>query len=646
MPKNSKKSTKATKTTAAKAGDKTKKAPASKASAPAKKSEAKKTVATAAKKPAATGAKGKKQPVRITEVVLRDGHQSLLATRLRTEDLLPACEVLDDAGFWSMESWGGATYDACLRFLGEDPWERLRTIKKAMPKTPQQMLLRGRNLLGYRPYGKDVVRAFVERAHSEGIDVFRIFDAMNDPRNLEEAVAAARDSGAHAQATLSYTRSPVHDLEYWSNFAGQLADMGAHSLCIKDMSGLLPPLEVGDLIAGIKKNAKLPVHLHCHATTGFSTPTLLKAIEAGADGVDTSISSMSMTYGHTPTETMLAMLEGSNWDPGIDRRALEPVAEHFKQVRERYAKFEGVLKGVDPRIFDAQVPGGMLTNMENQLKAQNGLDRLGEVLNEIETVRKDLGYLPLVTPTSQIVGSQAVVNVLSGKRYGTLTAETQGVLRGDYGRTPVPVSEELKARVSAEDSFEPEDGELESLRDAAHSLLQEEGKKVEDFHIDELTFSLAMFKQPTQYFVANHGDASAFEEAPLEVVEVKANTYSVAVDGTSYRVEVNAAGETTKITAGTSAPAPASAQAQPAAAAPAAASTGPATPQTAELAGTLVKWHIAPGQRVEAGQPVAVLEAMKMEMDVSAVRSGEVVRLGFSAGDKVAQGDTLFETKD
>ena len=587
-----------------------------------------------------------KRPIRLTEVVLRDGHQSLLATRLRTEDLLPACKILDKAGFWSVESWGGATYDACLRFLGEDPWQRLRAFKKAMPNTRQQMLLRGRNLLGYRPYAPDMVRAFVEHAHSQGVDVFRIFDAMNDPSNLETAIQAAVDCGAHAQATLSYTKSPVHDLDYWARLAVRLADMGAHTLCIKDMSGLLAPLEVGELVARIKDAAELPLHLHCHATTGFSTPTLLKAIEAGAEGVDTAISSMSMTYGHTPTETLLAMLEGSDYHPGIHRRELKPVAEHFRAVRSRYAGFEGVLKGVDPRIFDAQVPGGMLTNMENQLKAQNALDRIDEVLEEIEIVRKDLGYVPLVTPTSQIVGAQAVVNVLAGERYKNLTAETQGVLRGDYGRTPAPVSKELQKRVSAEDSFEPAEAELEQRREDARALLKEKSKSEADFNLDELTFSLAMFKQPAEYFVANStkgkGNADAFEEPPLEVAEVAPNTYAVEAEGKIYTVKVSAAGEVAQITPAGSQPAKGQ-ETQVQASSPAPFTNAAAVSQQAELAGTLIKWLVQPGQKVAAGETVAVLEAMKMEMDISAVAGGVVTSLAIEVGAKVAQGDLLFE---
>jgi oxaloacetate decarboxylase alpha subunit len=357
------------------------------------------------------------KPLGITEVVLRDGHQSILATRLRLADMLPIAATLDDVGYWSIESWGGATFDSCIRYLGEDPWERIRALKKAMPKTKQQMLFRGQNILGYRHYADDVVEKFVERAHVNGIDVFRIFDAMNDVRNLQTSIKAAVRVGAHAQGTLSYTESPVHSLEGWLTMAKQLEDMGAHSLCIKDMSGLLKPYDAAELISRLKETVSLPIALHCHATTGLSLATQMKAIDSDIDVIDTSISSMSMTYGHSPTETIAAIVEGTPRDSGLNVEKMAEVAAYFRDVRQKYAEFEGSLKGVDARILTAQVPGGMLTNMENQLKEQGASDRFDDVLIEIPKVRKDLGYIPLVTPTSQIVGTQAVLNILTGERY-------------------------------------------------------------------------------------------------------------------------------------------------------------------------------------------------------------------------------------
>ena len=388
-----------------------------------------------------------RQPLGITEVVLRDAHQSLLATRMRIEDMLPIAEKLDQVGFWSLESWGGATFDACIRYLGEDPWERLRAFKKAMPNTPQQMLIRGQNILGYRHYADDLVEKFIERAAVNGVDVFRVFDAMNDMRNLETAIKAVRNQGKHAQGTLSYTISPVHTIDSWLALARQIEDMGADSLSIKDMAGLLRPYTAFELVSRLKETVQIPIHMQCHATTGLSTPTYLKAIEAGIDNIDTAISSMSMTYGHSPTETVVSILHEQPGDTGLDIVLLEEIASYFREVRKKYAKFEGALRGVDSRILVAQVPGGMLTNLENQLREQNASERLDEVLNEIPHVRKDLGYIPLVTPTSQIVGTQAVLNVLTGKRYKSVTKETEGVLKGEYGATPAEVNSELQEKV-------------------------------------------------------------------------------------------------------------------------------------------------------------------------------------------------------
>ena len=388
-----------------------------------------------------------KKPLGITDVVLRDAHQSLVATRMRIDDMLPIAEKLDQVGFWSLESWGGATFDSCIRYLGEDPWERIRRFKEAMPNTPQQMLFRGQNILGYRHYADDLVDKFVERAAVNGVDVFRVFDAMNDPRNLETAINSVRKQDKHAQGTMSYTISPVHTIDSWLDMARTIESMGADSLCIKDMAGLLKPYVAFDLITKLKQTVQIPIHMQCHATTGLSAPTYLKAIEAGIDNVDTAISSMSMTYGHSPTETIVASLDGTKWDTGLDINLLEEIASYFREVRKKYVKFEGSLKGIDSRILVAQVPGGMLTNLENQLREQNAAKKLDEVLEEIPKVREDLGFIPLVTPTSQIVGTQAVLNVISGERYRNITKETEGVLKGEYGATPAPMNQKLQAKV-------------------------------------------------------------------------------------------------------------------------------------------------------------------------------------------------------
>ena len=387
------------------------------------------------------------RPLGITDVVLRDAHQSLLATRMRLDDMLPIAAQLDQVGFWSLETWGGATFDACIRYLGEDPWERIRELKKAMPNTPQQMLFRGQNILGYRHYADDVVAKFVERAAHNGVDVFRVFDAMNDMRNLEVALKAVKEVGKHAQGTISYTLSPVHTMDTWVEMGKRIEDTGADSIAIKDMAGLLTPYTGYDLVTRLKSACAIPLQLHCHATTGLSTATILKCVEAGIDNVDTSISSMSMTYGHSPTESVVAMLEGTGRQTGLDIVKLAEIAAYFREVRKKYAAFEGSLRGVDARILVAQVPGGMLTNMESQLKEQGAADKMDEVLAEIPRVRKDLGYIPLVTPTSQIVGTQAVINVLTGERYKSISRETAGVLKGEYGATPAPVDAELQIEV-------------------------------------------------------------------------------------------------------------------------------------------------------------------------------------------------------
>ncbi len=380
----------------------------------------------------------------VTEVVLRDAHQSLLATRFRYHDMEAALKDLDSVGFWSVESWGGAIFDSCIRYLGEDPWERIRKIKSMMPNTPQQMLLRGQNLLGYKHYSDDVVNKFVECSKKNGVDVFRVFDALNDPRNMHQALQAVIAVEGHAQGTISYTTSPVHTIDLWLDLAKNIQDMGAHSLAIKDMAGLLKPYVAFELVSRLKDELEIPIHMHCHATTGMSVATGVKAIEAGLDNIDTSISSMSMTYGHTPTETLISILDGTNRETGLNIEKLTPIAEHFQKVRKKYKNFEGSLRGVDARILASQVPGGMLTNLENQLKAQDSIERFDEVINEIPKVREDLGFIPLVTPTSQIVGTQSVINILSGSRYSTVTNEVKSLLKGEYGATPAPVNKDLQ----------------------------------------------------------------------------------------------------------------------------------------------------------------------------------------------------------
>ncbi len=457
--------------------------------------------------------------IAITDVVLRDAHQSLFATRLRLDDMLPIAAALDDVGYGSLECWGGATFDACIRFLGEDPWLRLRELKKAMPKTPLQMLLRGQNLLGYRHYADDVVERFVERAVKNGMDVFRVFDAMNDPRNMKAALQAVRSHGAHAQGTLSYTTSPAHTLQTWLDLTEQLLETGVDSIAIKDMSGILTPMAAFELVSEIKKRFEVRLHLHCHATTGMAEMALLKAIEAGVDGVDTAISSMSATYGHPATEALVATLAGTKYDTGLDILKLESIAAYFREVRKKYHAFEGQLKGYDSRILVAQVPGGMLTNLESQLKQQNAADKLDQVLAEIPRVREDLGFIPLVTPTSQIVGTQAVLNVLTGERYKTIAKETAGILKGEYGHTPVPVNAALQARVlegAAPVTCRPADllkPELAELEADVRRQAQEKGIQLAGNAIDDV-LTVALFPQPGLKFLENRHNPAAFEPVP------------------------------------------------------------------------------------------------------------------------------------
>ncbi len=610
------------------------------------------------------------RPLAITDVILRDAHQSLLATRMRIEDMLPIAPQLDELGLWAVESWGGATFDACIRYLGEDPWERIRKLKAAMPGTRQQMLLRGQNLLGYRHYADDLVNCFVERAAENGVDVFRVFDALNDMRNLGTAIAAVRKQGKHAQGTISYTVSHLHTMELWVDLGRRIQDMQADSLCIKDMAGLLKPYVAFELVSRLKEALDIPIHMQSHATTGMSTATYLKSIEAGIDNLDTAISSMSMTYGHSPTESLVAILQGTERDTGLDISRIEEVAAYFRQVRKKYAAFEGSLRGVDSRILVAQVPGGMLTNLESQLGEQNALHRLDEVLEEIPRVREELGVIPLVTPTSQIVGTQAVINVVTGERYKTITREAAGVLKGEYGATPAPVNAELQARVLAgaepvtcrpADLLEPE---LERIRDELESLAESDSIRLAEHEIDDV-LTYALFGQTGLRFLRERDNPSAFEPPPGEAASAneavgapapashpdpqdeaqdeaqdkmqsaqsgRVEQYSVRVDGRTYQVQVSAGGEL--------------AQVEPVADAghplPSASVGGQAgRVLRAALAGNVFKVLVTPGDQVNTGDVLLVLEAMKMETEIVCAQPGTVSQVHVQEGDKVSVEDPL-----
>ena len=515
-----------------------------------------------------------------------------------------------------------------------------------MPKTKQQMLLRGQNLLGYRHYADDVVEKFVERAHANGVDVFRIFDAMNDVRNLETAVKSAIKVGAHAQGTISYTVSPVHNLALWLDMAKRLEDMGVHSICIKDMAGLLKPYDCEALITGLKETVNVPIAMQCHATTGLSTATYQKAVDAGIDMLDTAVSSMSMTYGHTATETMVSIVEGTARDTGLDIEKLAEIAAYFREVRKKYAQFEGSLKGVDARILIAQVPGGMLTNMESQLREQGAEDKFDEVLLEIPRVREDLGFIPLVTPTSQIVGTQAVLNVLTGERYKSITKETAGVLKGEYGATAAPVNKELQTRVlegAQAITCRPADviaPELVKLEEELDVLIEQKSLRIAKDKVDDV-LTYALFPQVGLKFIENRDNPSAFEPAPTgEIAVVDATSaeplagdaaaYKVRVEGQVYHVEVADNGEVSRISAASSSPASAPAQ------------VGEGTDIAAPLSGNILKIVVAQGQQVNEGDVIVILEAMKMETEVRSALSGVVRQVIAKEGDGVQAGQTMM----
>ena len=613
--------------------------------------------------------------VRISDLVLRDAHQSLHATRMTTADMLPICNKLDSAGYWSLEAWGGATFDSCIRFLNEDPWERLRSLHKALPNTPIMMLLRGQNLLGYRHYADDVVDAFVKAAADNGVGVFRIFDALNDPRNLKRAADAAKKTGKHVQMAISYATTPYHTIEKYAELAKTYTEFGADSICIKDMAGLLKPMEAFDLVTAIKKKTSIPINIHTHATTGLSVATLLKAAEAGADILDTAISSMSMGTSHSPTETMVEIFLGTEMDTGLDINLLLEIAAYFREVRKHYAQFESSFLGADTRILVSQVPGGMLSNLENQLRDLKASDKMDAVLKEIPIVQKDCGYIPLVTPTSQIVGTQSVFNVLFG-RYKKLTAETRDLLIGRYGKTPAPCNEELvkialaEAKLDKPVTARPADlipNELDKIK--AEAKENGAGNSIEDV----LTY--AMFPKVAPKFFKERSKGPVVFTAPAAEKKVagsaSSGSYTVTVNGTDYAVsssngtftvngtayavsvkENASSASTQKTTAAASASTaskPAAQQpAAPTAYKPAAASSSAAsnsgTRLLAPVTGTLLRYTVAEGAKVSEGQTVMMLESMKMELEINAHKAG-VIHFVTAAGAQIAEGDLLAEIR-
>ena len=570
--------------------------------------------------------------IAVTDVALRDGHQSLLATRMLTSDMLKIAEKMDKVGYWSLETWGGATFDSCIRFLNEDPWERIRNLKKAMPNTKMQMLLRGQNLLGYRHYADDVVEKFVETAVKNGVEVFRVFDALNDTRNMKASFDAIKKQKAHIQGCISYAVTPVHTIEKYAELAKELEKMGADSICIKDMSGLLKPYIAEELVKAIKEKTSLPLSVHSHSTTGMSVATLIKAIEAGADMIDTAISPLSMGTSHSPTESMVEILKNTEFDTQLDLALLSEIAEYFKEAKKKYADYASSFTGVDTRILLSQVPGGMLSNLENQLREQNALDKLDDVLKEITVVQKDFGYPPLVTPTSQIVGTQSVFNVLFG-RYNKLTAESKNLLIGNYGRTPAKPDADLVKKALQELAVEkttdcrPADllpNELDKLR------AELEEKKLLDNISDEDLMTYAMFPQVAPKFFAERANGPV-EIKPSENTKSSgkkgAEAYIVNVDGVDYNVSVREEG-TILIDAGNTASAPKA--------------SGDGKVITAPVAGTVFKLPLSENSEVVSGDTVIILESMKMELEVKTADAGKV-RYLTKEGTSVAVGDPLVE---
>lgn len=603
--------------------------------------------------------------VYITETVLRDGHQSLIATRMRTEDMLPICPQLDEAGFWSLEVWGGATFDACLRFLKEDPWERLRTLRKALPNTRLQMLLRGQNLLGYRHYSDDVVEAFVERAVANGIDVFRVFDALNDTRNLRTAIAAVKNNGKHAQGAISYTTSPVHGIGQFVEIAKDMEAMGCDSIAIKDMAGLLTPSATTGLVDALKAAVQLPIAIHSHATAGLASMCQLKGIEHGVLHIDNAISTFAGGTSHPPTESMVAALRGTEYDTGLDLEQLQAIGAYFQGVRKKYHQFESEYTGIDTRVQVNQVPGGMISNLSNQLREQGALDRMDEVLAEIPRVREDLGYPPLVTPTSQIVGTQAVLNVLTGARYKNITNEVKFYLQGRYGKAPGTVNSIVRHQAIANDEViecRPADllkPELANLRNQIGGLARSEE--------DVLTF--AMFPEvgrefleqrakgelkpeplqpplsqdgplcgaPTEFNITLHGESYHIKVTGSGHRGTEQRPFYLTVDGQPEEVSVEVLDElfteasgvtmTTKVNGSNGRR-------------PRASEPGHIT---VSMPSTIVDVLVKEGDEVQEGTPLLVAEAMKMESEIQAPIAGKVFAVHIAKGDRASPEDILIE---
>ncbi|MSP87187.1 MAG: oxaloacetate decarboxylase subunit alpha [Methylotenera sp.] len=611
----------------------------------------------------------KTSKVHITELVLRDGHQSLIATRMRTEDMLPICAKLDAIGFWSLEAWGGATFDACVRFLKEDPWERLAKLRKALPNSRIQMLLRGQNLLGYRHYSDDVVRAFVQKSADNGVDVFRIFDAMNDMRNLKTSVEAVKSVGKHAEGAISYTTSPVHDIAHFVSLAKELEAMGCDTIAIKDMAGLLTPQSTGNLVKALRSAISLPIHLHSHATSGLSAMCFLKGIEAGATIVDTSNSSFGEGASHSSTESIVAALQGTEYDTGIDLLALQEITAYFREVRKKYWQFESDFTGIDTRVLINQVPGGMISNLSNQLKEQGALDRMDEVLSEIPRVRKDLGYPPLVTPTSQIVGTQAVLNVMTGQSYKSITNEVKNYFSGHYGKAPSAVNatikklaigdaepitcrpadllapEMLKLTAEAERFAQSEEDVLTyaMFPDIGKIYLQERnaGSLSPEVLLDKAAINASASRYaPSEFKVTLHGETFHINLTGSGHAGQEKRPFYVSIDGIAEEVIVETLGEIEVSGSGTRSGKNKVVTGKGVSGRPRPSHAGHVT---TSMPGTVVAVKVSVGDKVNAGDGVLVIEAMKMENEIQAAASGIVVAIHVIKGDTVTPDESLLE---
>ena len=607
--------------------------------------------------------------VHVSELVLRDGHQSLIATRLRTEDMLPICSKLDAIGFWSLEAWGGATFDTCVRYLKEDPWERLKKLRAALPNSRIQMLLRGQNLLGYRHYSDDVVRAFVKQSADSGVDVFRVFDAMNDIRNLRVSIEAVKKHGKHAEGTISYTTSPVHDINYFVEMAKQLESMGSDTIAIKDMAGLLTPQSTTELVKAIRAAVKLPIHLHSHATSGLASMCMLKGVENGATIIDTCNSSFSEGASHPTTESLVAALQGTEYDTGLNLAALQEITAYFREVRRKYWQFESEFTGVDTRVLVNQVPGGMISNLSNQLKEQGALNRMDEVLAEIPRVREDLGFPPLVTPTSQIVGTQAVLNVMTGARYKSVTNEVKNYFLGHYGKAPAPVNVDIRNIAVGYDAevieCRPADlleDEMDKLRqeseawamteedvltyamfpDLAKTFLQERNAgslKPEQLLSKESVSTNDPRYAPNEFKVTLHGETFHIKLTGSGHSGEEQRPFYVSVDGIAEEVivetlsEIEVSGGKSNGKKKTSAKVGASGRPRP----------SHEGCVTTAMPGSIVDVKVKAGDKVNAGDAVLVIEAMKMENEIQASVSGVVVAVHVKKGDTVTPDESLLE---